>query len=171
MIVPILSLLLYHSVNIFTDTKYRITKNKWHLLFLIIGSAYFFYNHKDWLSYIFLLLISLAFGLLLETLRVSSAGDTKMCIVSIIWVGSISFYSPYITTLVLFVGYILFIFLLSYFKLVKKLGFKWVILNQWYDLKSFIIKTPLSQETALENFPGAVAICFGVAVSILYVVS
>ena len=63
----------YMILNVFTDLKYRKTKNIWHLLFLIVGIGItYFAGIRTGKEILIVLAMALACGLLLETFKFSS---------------------------------------------------------------------------------------------------
>lgn len=152
------------------DVRYRITKNIWHALFLAGGTAVFLNKGGHWIPYLSLTVLSLVFGLFLESVKINAAGDTKMCVATSVWLGVFTKESPYITVVALYVGYIFFILFVSYLLLIKKKGLKWTVRNQLYDFRSLILRTPLSEEKVMERFPGAVAILFATILSSYYLI-
>lgn len=170
MVIPLTLLMVYHSFNVYLDVRYRITKNIWHILFFLIGTVVYVMIKAEWIQFFSICILALIFGLALEALRVSAAGDTKMCIVTSVWIGIFTQESAYVTVVSLYIGYLLFILLASYAILVMRKGVKWVLMNQFYDFRSLVLRIPLSQEKALERFPGAVAICIASILSAFYVV-
>lgn len=158
-------LCIYHLLNVYTDIKYRITKNMWHLLFFITGTILFFVTGNSVISYLSLVILSLLVGVILETFKISAAGDTKMCIVSCIWLGMMINQMAALIVLGLYVFYIGLFFIISYVALIRRKGLAWVLKDQLYNLKSLYSKTALTKEPAIKNFPGAVVIAIG---SVLY---
>ncbi|MDH5163382.1 hypothetical protein [Heyndrickxia oleronia] len=167
LIVLLIAVTLYYGVNIYTDIRYRKTKNIWHLLFLLSGGVFYFTQGFPIINFIGALVLALLFGLLLEAFKITYAGDTKMCIVSAVWLSSLQG-TIYITVLGLYVFYLLIILLISYFVIIRRKGWNWTIKNQLFNIKSLIFKTSLVSERIFERFPGAVAIGIGTYLQVLY---
>ena len=79
--------ILYMSVNIYTDSKYMETYNRWHLIFLVTFSCIYIYLGGGWFDLIATILSTLIMGLIFENIKAVQigAGDTKMLIVSAIF--------------------------------------------------------------------------------------
>ncbi|MEC2715096.1 hypothetical protein P9X50_25970, partial [Bacillus cereus] len=65
--------LSYMVFNVFTDLKYRKTKNIWHFIFLIVGLGItYFTGIRTGKEIVIVLTMALVCGLLLETFKFSS---------------------------------------------------------------------------------------------------
>lgn len=76
----VLLIILYMLGNIYTDFRELKTKNKWHMIFLVLGIFSAFILNVDVIKLLGIMTISLGIGLLREnisSIRIS-AGDTKM---------------------------------------------------------------------------------------------
>ncbi|TKH20716.1 hypothetical protein FC692_28255, partial [Bacillus cereus] len=95
-------LLSYMFLNVFTDLKYRKTKNMWHLLFLILGIGItYLAGIRTGKEIVIVLVMALACGLLLETFKFSSPGDTKMLVVVALYVSNVVEESAMLTAITL----------------------------------------------------------------------
>lgn len=133
----IVLLCIYNFFNMYTDIRWRITKNVWHLLYLIAFLSYSIVNvpdHTLWIIF-FNLGIPLAYGLLLENVGTTGAGDTKMMIVNATGLSSIIISQTSLLT-ESELNFILFLFLFSLsvvllfvdgYRIAKKHGFKYLI--------------------------------------------
>lgn len=137
-------ILVYHSVNIITDVKYRKTKNIWHLIFIIIGCVQYLFNSLVLRNNMFQFLnltiacgVVLFMGIVLEELKYSSPGDTKMSIVTLVLLISVSPLSIFYTTFIFIFCNILFSFIFTTFLVFEKIG----ILNMLKNTKNLIIAT------------------------------
>lgn len=163
---PLIMFLVYHTLNVYTDVRYRITKNLWHLLFFGLGVAYYikFVSNDTWYHPFLAALIALIIGLFIESFKLSSPGDTKMFSVSaILLLGMahehIRFYEAALA-IVLF--HYLFIAIVSYYILFKRHGIKETFKQQAQDFKALIMPgMPLNKEKIFEHFPGATTILLG----------
>lgn len=79
--------IIYMLVNLYTDSKYMETYNRWHLAFLIILSSLYVLNHGSFPQLLITIFLSLLAGLLVENIRAIriGPGDTKMLIVSAVF--------------------------------------------------------------------------------------
>lgn len=170
-IIPLIMFLVYHALNVYTDVKFRVTKNLWHLVFLALGLGYYYLFAFDgtWYKPILAMVITLAIGLVLEMVRVSSPGDTKMFIVTALLLSMMLPHHEYMRIGLAVVVFHLFILaMITYFILFKKIGIKQTFKNQFMDIKAlFIPGVPISRVRIFEHFPGAVTIMSG---SLLYFV-
>ncbi|MCF6094309.1 hypothetical protein L1765_10075 [Microaerobacter geothermalis] len=159
----IFGLAVYHLFNVWTDVRYRKTKNMWHLLFLLIGmGAYYFQPSVIWWRPWVGAIITLLLGLIFEGMKFSSPGDTKMLIVSAIWIGTIfPSLSVYRVVLGVVLFHLSFFFVFSYISLIKKKGLKYALRSQILNLKAMVLGLPLSNEKVVERFPGAITIALG----------
>lgn len=171
-ITPLVLFLIYHSLNVYTDAKYRITKNLWHLLFLVIGLVFFyvFAPANPWYHPLAAMGIAFAIGIILEVAKMSSPGDTKMMMVTAVLMTMMLPHHGFFRIALAVVLFHLFLFaLITYAKLFKILGVKQTFKNQLYDIKAiFIPGLPLSKVKIFEHFPGAVTIMGG---SLMYFVA
>lgn len=164
-ITPLILYLIYHSLNVFTDIKYRLTKNFWHLSFLILGLVYYyvFAFSNSWYHPLISIMIVLLLGLFLERMRLSSPGDTKMFIVTALL---LSMMLPNLSSFRIGMAVVIFhLFLISlftYFKLFQSIGVINTFKNQLNDLKALIMPgVPVSKIKVFDHFPGAVTIMLG----------
>ena len=88
----LIGLFLYNAINCYTDVRWRITKNVWHLLFLLMWLIALWLQGLPWTEWISVLWWGCAFwlfvGLLFESKKVFSPGDTKMLIVNALGISS-----------------------------------------------------------------------------------
>lgn len=160
--------IIYLSFNVFTDIRQRITKNYWHLCFLILGSlsSYFFGTRN--MEEVFVVMISaLICGLVCELFKFSSPGDTKMLIVSSMYL--IHFVQGQaITVAITFtVFHILFFTIASIYRLIKILGFKGAFKDQLqHAINISGIKVPTKNIELIKSFPGACSIMLSAIVYI-----
>lgn len=91
-----LLLLIYHAFNIYTDLKWRITKSIWHLIFFLGGVLLSANSLKGEgfkeiaIFYALSVVLWLLIGLILESALMYSPGDTKMMIVSALWLSALA---------------------------------------------------------------------------------
>ncbi len=170
-IVPIIMFVLYHIFNVYTDIKYRITKNLWHLLFMIIGLTYYygFAYEGELFRPLLTMFVALGIGLIFEKMRLSSAGDTKMFIITAL---ILSMMLPHQLTfrvaIAVGVFHLFLLSLITYGVLFKKIGVKQTFKNQLMDIQALVMPgVPISRIKVFEHFPGAVTIMGG---SLLYFV-
>ncbi|WP_148302527.1 hypothetical protein [Caldalkalibacillus mannanilyticus] len=155
-------LLMYHSLNIYTDLRFRRTKNLWHLLFLV-GAIPFIVRTclglegMEILAYLFWgVLLWLLLGLFLETFRFFSPGDTKMLLVSGIWITSTQ-QGDYVVAGYAFAFFTtLFLFCLGLYYFLKNNA----IHTLWLSLRN---RLPIK----VGNMPGALPIALGTWVAVL----
>jgi Flp pilus assembly protein protease CpaA len=171
-IIPLVLFLIYHALNVYTDTKYRITKNVWHLIFLVVGLVFYyvFAPSNAWYHPLAAMGITLVIGLILEMARMSSPGDTKMLVVTALLMTMMLPHHGFFRIALAVVIFHLFLFaLFTYGKLFKELGVKQTFKNQWNDIKAiFMPGVPISRYKVYEHFPGAVTIMGG---SLIYFVT
>ncbi|MEX3623647.1 hypothetical protein [Viridibacillus arvi] len=164
-IIPIILYLLYHSLNVFTDIKYRITKNLWHLLFLVIGLGFYygFAFSNAWYHPLGALIVTLVIGLVLEKIRLSSPGDTKMFMVTAIYLSlMLPHHAFFRIGLAVVMFHLLLVSVITYAKLFKDIGVVQTFKNQINDIKALVMPgVPISKFKVFEHFPGAVTIMLG----------
>lgn len=163
--VPLIIYLVYHTFNVFMDCKYRITKNVWHLVFLIVGLGYIytFQQYKEWYYPLVALFITLFMGLILEFFRQSSPGDTKMMAVSAVIVTAML---PNVSYLHIATGIVVFHLLLfviyTYIFLFVKRGLIQTIKEQIMTIRTILIPgMPIDRTKIFDHFPGATTIMGG----------
>lgn len=161
--------IVYHIFNVYTDVKHRLTKNLWHLLFLIAGLLYYygFAFKGEWYRPLLAMIIALFIGLFLEKVRLSSPGDTKMFVVTALILSMMLPYQGYVRIALAVVVFHLFLLsLFTYGVLFKKIGVKQTFKNQLMDFRAlFTPGLPISRVRIFDHFPGAVTIMGG---SLLY---
>jgi Flp pilus assembly protein protease CpaA len=120
-----LLLTVYMSFNLYTDLKYLITKNLWHLMFLAIGLCYALISNESFIAKIIVIFISLILGIALEKVSKISAGDTKMLCVSSIYLTFLldihDFFVPFYLIFLYLIVSSLVVILLIVIKLFKNL--------------------------------------------------
>ena len=160
----------YMILNVFTDLKYRKTKNIWHLLFLIVGIGItYFAGIRTGKEILIVLAMALACGLLLETFKFSSPGDTKMLVVVAIYVSNLVEESAILTAITLTAFHLLFFWIASVYRLIKILGFVGAIKDQFEHAASiFGAKLPKKDIQLIQSFPGACSILLGAIVYIAF---
>jgi len=160
----------YMILNVFTDLKYRKTKNIWHLLFLIVGIGItYFAGIRTGKEILIVLAMALACGLLLETFKFSSPGDTKMLVVVAIYVSNLVEESAILTAITLTAFHLLFFWIASVYRLIKILGFVGAIKDQFEHAASiFGAKLPKKEIQLIQSFPGACSILLGAIVYIAF---
>lgn len=151
-------LLGYMALNVFTDLKYRKTKNIWHLLFLIVGIGItYFAGIRTGKEIVIVLAMALACGLLLETFKFSSPGDTKMLVVVAIYVSNLVEESAILTAITLTAFHLLFFWIASVYRLIKILGFVGRLKTNWSMLLLYLgQKLPKKDIQLIQSFPGLV---------------
>lgn len=164
-LIPCILYIVYHTLNVITDLKYRITKNLWHLLFLIIGLS-FYYGvafENAWYHPLAALFITLLMGLVLEKMRLSSAGDTKMFIVTAVYLSMmLPHHGFFRIALAVVIFHLALVAIFTYFRLFRKIGIVQTFKNQYYDIKAlFMPGVPISKVKVFDHFPGAVTIMGG----------
>lgn len=164
-LVPLILYIVYHALNVLTDIKYRITKNLWHLLFLVIGLIFYycFAFVNSWYHPLAAMLITLFIGLFLEKLRLSSPGDTKMFMVTAIYLSMmLPHHAFFRISLAVVVFHLALVAIFTYFRLFKQIGIVQTFKNQYYDIKALIMPgVPISKVKVFDHFPGAVTIMAG----------
>lgn len=175
-LIPLILYVVYHALNVFTDVKYRITKNLWHLLFLAVGLVYYyvFAMENSWYHPLAAMGIALLIGLALEIMRLSSAGDTKMFMVTAVYLSMmLPHHAFFRIALAVVVFHLALVALFTYFLLFKKIGVAQTFKNQFNDIKAlFLPGVPITKVKVFDHFPGAVTIMAGgivyfIAVTIL----
>ncbi|MEK7019472.1 hypothetical protein [Bacillus sp. FSL R9-9410] len=158
----------YMILNVFTDLKYRKTKNMWHLLFLIMGIGItYFTGIRTGKEIMIVLVMALVCGLLLETFKFSSPGDTKMLVVVALYVSNLVEESAMLTAITLTAFHLLFFWIASVYRLINILGFKGAIKDQLEHAASiFGAKLPKKEIQLIQSFPGACSILLGAMVYI-----
>jgi hypothetical protein len=158
----------YMILNVFTDLKYRKTKNIWHLIFLIVGIGItYFSGIRTEKEIVIVLVAALACGLLLETFKFSSPGDTKMLVVVSLYVSNVVEESAMLTAITLTAFHLLFFWVASVYRLIKILGFIGAIKDQLEHAASiFGAKLPKKEIQLIQSFPGACSILLGAMVYI-----
>ena len=165
-------LLGYMTLNVFTDLKYRKTKNIWHLLFLIVGIGItYFAGIRTGKEIVIVLAMALACGLLLETFKFSSPGDTKMLVVVAIYVSNLVEESAILTAITLTAFHLLFFWIASVYRLIKILGFVGAIKDQLeHAVSIFGAKLPKKEIQLIQSFPGACSILLGAIVYVAFTI-
>lgn len=112
---------------------------------------------------------TLACGLLLETFKFSSPGDTKMLVVVAIYVSNLVEESAILTAITLTAFHLLFFWIASVYRLIKILGFVGAIKDQFEHAASiFGAKLPKKEIQLIQSFPGACSILLGAIVYIAF---
>lgn len=165
-------LLGYMSLNVFTDLKYRKTKNIWHLLFLIVGIGItYFAGIRTGKEIVIVLAMALACGLLLETFKFSSSGDTKILIVVALYISNVVEETAILTAITLTAFHLLFFWIASVYRLIKILGFVGAFKDQLEHAASiFGAKLPKKEIQLIQSFPGACSILLGAIVYITFTI-
>lgn len=164
-------LLGYMALNVFTDLKYRKTKNIWHLLFLIVGIGItYFAGIRTGKEIVIVLAMALACGLLLETFKFSSPGDTKMLVVVAIYVSNLVEESAILTAITLTAFHLLFFWIASVYRLIKILGFVGAFKDQLEHAASIFGKLPKKDIQLIQSFPGACSILLGAIVYVAFTI-
>ena len=156
----------YMTLNVFTDLKYRKTKNIWHFLFLIVGIGItYFAGIRTGKEIVIVLAMALACGLLLETFKFSSPGDTKMIIVVALYISNVVEETAILTAITLTAFHLLFFWIASVYRLIKILGFVGAFEDQLQHAASiFGAKLPKKEIQLIQSFPGACSILLGAIV-------
>ncbi|PFU80111.1 hypothetical protein COK91_19745 [Bacillus cereus] len=164
--------LSYMVLNVFTDLKYRKTKNIWHFIFLIAGlSITYFAGIRTGKEIVMVLTMALVCGLLLETFKFSSPGDTKMLVVVALYVSNVVEESAMLTAITLTAFHLLFFWIASVYRLIKILGFVGAVKDQLEHAASiFGVKLPKKEIKLIESFPGACSILLGAMVYIAFTI-
>ena len=153
------SFIIYAIVNLYTDIKYRSTKNYWHLIFLILG-IFFALNVRTLQEVLLSMFYTLLLGLTLEKMKVSSPGDTKMLTITTIWLASFIPISANQLSIFLILFYILQLSLLGMIQLIRKYGVIKGVKRELHNFKMAVLfntnDTNDSSEKLINNFPGAV---------------
>ncbi|HHT7067612.1 hypothetical protein [Bacillus thuringiensis] len=162
----------YMTLNVFTDLKYRKTKNIWHLLFLIVGIGItYFAGIRAGKEIVIVLVMALACGLLLETFKFSSPGDTKMLVVVALYVSNVVEESAMLTAITLTAFHLLFFWIASVYRLIKILGFVGAIKDQLeHAVSIFGAKLPKKEIQLIQSFPGACSILLGAIVYVAFTI-
>ncbi|HFJ9281156.1 TPA: hypothetical protein ACGW6Z_005419 [Bacillus cereus] len=164
--------LSYMVLNVFTDLKYRKTKNVWHFIFLIVGLCItYFAGIRTGKEIVIVLIMALVCGLLLETFKFSSPGDTKMLVVVALYVSNVVEESAMLTAITLTAFHLLFFWIASVYRLIKILGFVGAIKDQLEHATSiFGVKLPKKEIKLIQSFPGACSILLGAMVYIAFTI-
>ncbi|ANV74182.1 hypothetical protein N7988_29575 (plasmid) [Bacillus cereus] len=164
--------LSYMVLNVFTDLKYRKTKNIWHFIFLIVGLVItYFAGIRTGKEIVVVLTMALVCGLLLETFKFSSPGDTKMLVVVALYVSNVVEESAMLTAITLTAFHLLFFWIASVYRLIKILGFVGAIKDQLEHAASiFGVKLPKKEIKLIQSFPGACSILLGAMVYIAFTI-
>jgi len=164
--------LSYMVLNVFTDLKYRKTKNIWHFIFLIVGLGItYFAGIRTGKEIVIVLTMALVCGLLLEIFKFSSPGDTKMLVVAALYVSDVAEESAMLTAITLTAFHLLFFWIASVYRLIKILGFVGAIKDQLEHAASiFGAKLPKKEIQLIQSFPGACSILLGAIVYIAFTI-
>ncbi|MFC9450004.1 hypothetical protein ACFTSE_28170 [Bacillus cereus] len=164
--------LSYMVLNVFTDLKYRKTKNVWHFIFLIVGLGItYFAGIRTGKEIVIVLTMALVCGLLLETFKFSSPGDTKMLVVVALYVSNVVEESAILTAITLTAFHLLFFWIASVYRLIKILGFVGAIKDQLEHAASISgVKLPKKEIKLIQSFPGACSILLGAMVYIAFTI-
>ncbi len=164
--------LSYMVLNVFTDLKYRKTKNIWHFIFLVVGLGItYFAGIRTGKEIVIVLTMALVCGLLLETFKFSSPGDTKMLVVAALYVSDVAEESAMLTAITLTAFHLLFFWIASVYRLIKILGFVGAIKDQLEHAASiFGVKLPKKEIKLIQSFPGACSILLGAMVYIAFTI-
>ena len=164
--------LSYMVLNVFTDLKYRKTKNIWHFIFLIVGLGItYFAGIRTGKELVIVLTMALVCGLLLETFKFSSPGDTKMLVVVALYISNVVEESAMLTAITLTTFHLLFFWSASVYRLIKILGFVGAIKDQLEHAASiFGVKLPKKEIKLIQSFPGACSILLGAMVYIAFTI-
>ncbi|PGW00764.1 hypothetical protein [Bacillus cereus] len=169
-LLPFCIFLIYHVFNVYMDVSYRITKNYWHLTFLIIGMgySYIFLEGIAWYKPLAIIGLTLCVGLLLEYFKQSSPGDTKMMIVTALLLSLNLPEQGHITiAAAVIIFHLSLVALFAYGKLFKINGVIKTFKYQISDIKAFFTPgVPISKVKIFDYFPGAITISLG---SIIYI--
>lgn len=165
--IAVIFYIIYATVNVVTDIKYRITKNYWHLFFLLFGICYTA-KVRSIQEITLAILFSLFIGLLLEQVKASSAGDTKMLIVTTVWLSAFVPISILRLSLSIVLFYLLPFILICIIVLVKKYGLSNAIQREWQQFKMLYLQgirslsgqDAESTNTLVNNIPGAIFVYF-----------
>lgn len=164
-------LLLYNAVNVYTDIRWRKTKNLWHLLFFLISFLTLIVSGPpfwsiDMLQFLFISIIAwLLAGLFFETIRLFAPGDTKMLVVNASWVSLLTYHASewdeLITVLLEFFGMVVFAFLVGSVVLtIRHFGWKALFVSL------YIRQTLKKPDGKKLSMPGAIPISFAVIVTL-----
>lgn len=165
-------LILYNAVNVYTDMRWRKTKNAWHLLYFLasfvllqmVGPPFWSIEMLQFLG--IAVVLWLLAGLFFESFRFFSPGDTKMLVVNAFWVSLLSYQSGQWEGVQETLWLLAFWFILSYlavsvFLTVRKFGWKAM-------LRSLCTRVSLRKtDGTLLSFPGAVPIACAVGLTLL----
>ncbi|PEY89415.1 hypothetical protein CN360_27980 [Bacillus cereus] len=165
--------LSYMVLNVFTDLKYRKTKNIWHFIFLIVGLGItYFAGIRTGKEIVVVLTMALVCGLLLETFKFSSPGDTKMLVVVALYVSNVVEESAMLTAITLTAFHLLFFWIASVYRLIKILGLVGAIKDQLEHAASIFgaKKLPKKEIQLIQSFPGACSILLGAIVYIAFTI-
>ena len=164
-------LLLYNVVNVYTDIRWRKTKNFWHLLFFLASFLLLLINgpplwSMEMLQLLFVaIIVWLLVGLFFETFRLFSPGDTKMLIVNASWVSFLTYsasgWNSLVQTLLQFFGLILLTFLVGSISLtIRQFGWK-------ATFASLYLRQTLKKANGHNlSMPGAVPISLAVFITV-----
>jgi len=158
----------YTIYNLYTDIRFRKTSNIQHVVFLVIGLCYFDHVHPNTLIVLPIMLLSLIFGLIIEKMRTSSPGDTKMFIVMSVWITSFTNDNLIHQTLVFCVVTYVLQLSIGWLSWVRKKGFLKALKQQREQLILVLTPgAPIGKEVIFENWPGAVNMCLGAILTLV----
>ncbi|WP_409978454.1 prepilin peptidase [Anoxybacteroides rupiense] len=164
---------IYATVNLITDIKYRRTKNYWHLIFFALG-IYYAYLERSVQEIVFAIFLSISIGLLLERNKVFSAGDTKMVIVTCIWLSFLVSLPIFQLVCFVFLFYLLPLLAMGFFFMIKRNGVKKTVKKKVINFYLLLITRRFisseSQDNIVYNIPGAIFVNFS-AFTICYIFS
>jgi len=177
-------LVLYNAVNMYCDIRWRITKNLWHLSFMIVFVsliAFFFTSVIGWVL-LWGFVAWLFYGLMLEKVGSTAPGDTKMmmanalgiCCFSLFGLGNVNISELKSSLLVFGISFAFIKFAIDVYRFGKKYGLKKVFSTLFgsgfrYILSRFGLGHMVNENTldhkGMIVLPGAVEIALAVTIS------
>lgn len=139
------------------------------MLFLIVGIGItYFAEIRTGKEIVIVLAMALACGLLLETFKFSSPGDTKMLVVVAIYVSNVVEESAILTAITLTAFHLLFFWIASVYRLIKILGFLGAFKDQLEHAASIFGAKLTKRNTADTELSRACSILLGAIVYIAF---
>ncbi|SLK16502.1 MULTISPECIES: hypothetical protein [unclassified Paenibacillus] len=177
---------IYNAFNMYCDVRWRITKNLWHLLFMIIFFALIMWQFPTTIVWVLIcgFFGMLAIGLILEHVGSTAPGDTKMMMINGVGVSLFALIGSegvvgghYRNVVLLFIGSLaLILFSIDVYRFGKKHGLTKVLKTLFSHSFGFILRKfglglfaaePDLNNTSMRVLPGAVMITMAVSVTLL----
>ncbi|KGP77786.1 MULTISPECIES: hypothetical protein [Paenibacillus] len=177
---------IYNAFNMYCDIRWRITKNLWHLSFMVLFFGLIIWQYPTTIVWVLLcgFCAFLLIGLLMEQMGSTAPGDTKMMMTNGLGVslfgliGSEGFVGGhYRNTLLMFLGsLILILFLIDVYRFGRRYGIAKVLKTIFGHAFGFILRRvgfghfavePEMSNASMRILPGAVMITAAVSLTVL----